>query len=233
MSSRPARRTRRWRMGVGAFTARPKLMLALAAGLTVGVACALLAPQLRPSSCTIAGWDAFCLLYLALTLPALAGRGPADIRTRAAQQDQGQAIILLMLLAACGVSLAAAGLELSLAQHARDLEKAVRIAAAIGTVAASWFVMQLVFALHYAHEFYAADPESGEDTGGLAFPGGDEPDYWDFLHFSIVIGVAAQTADIAFTNKGLRRLGTLHSLVAFVFNTLILALTINLAAGLF
>ena len=65
------------------------------------------------------------------------------------------------------------------------------------------------------------------------FPGGEPPDYWDFLHFSIVIGVAAQTADIAFTDRRLRRLGTAHSLIAFVFNTLIVALTINLVAGLF
>jgi len=93
--------------------------------------------------------------------------------------------------------------------------------------------MQVVYALHYAHEYYAADPASGKDAGGLAFPGGEPPDYWDFLHFSIIIGVAAQTADIAFTEKGLRRLGTAHSLFAFVFNTVIVALTINLLAGLF
>jgi uncharacterized membrane protein len=74
---------------------------------------------------------------------------------------------------------------------------------------------------------------AGRTPGGLAFPGGEPPDYWDFLHFSIVVGVAAQTADIAFTNKHLRRLGTAHSLIAFIFNTLIVALTINLVAGLF
>jgi uncharacterized membrane protein len=77
-----------------------------------------------------------------------------------------------------------------------------------------------------------ADGRPG-DAGGLSFPGKGAPDYWDFLHFSIVIGVASQTADIAFTDKGLRRLGTAHSLFAFAFNTVIVALTINLMAGLF
>ena len=108
-------------------------------------------------------------------------------------------------------------------------------AAAFVTVTASWFLMQVVYALHYAHAYYGAHPETGEDCGGLAFLDRPkaEPDYWDFLHFAIVIGVAAQTADIAFTDKRLRRLGTAHSVIAFVFNTLIVALTINLVAGLF
>lgn len=229
---RPLPPRRRWRIGVGAFTARPKLMVAIGLGLAVGLASAL-APDFKLSSSIIAGWDAFCAVYLGLMLRALAGQGPDEIRARSAQQDQGQAVILLLILAACAVSLAAVGLELSQAQHNHGLEKAVRVAAAFITVVGSWLVMQVVFALHYAHEFYAADPDTGEDAGGLAFPGGEAPDYWDFLHFSIVIGVASQTADVAFTSKALRRFGTFHSLIAFAFNTLILALTINLVAGLF
>lgn len=233
MSQAPAAPPRRWRLGPAAFMARPRLSLALGVGVVVGIACAVLAPQLSPSSCAIAGWNTFCLLYLGLNLTAIVREGPDEIRARADQQDEGQAMILLLVLAACAASLAASGVELSLAQHNHGAEKAVRVAAAFATVAGSWLVMQLIFALHYAHEFYAADPETGEDAGGLAFPGGEPPDYWDFLHFSIVIGVAAQTADIAFTSKRLRRLGTTHSLIAFAFNTLILALTINLMAGLF
>jgi len=222
----------RWRLGPRAFMARPRLTGALAAGAVVGLACAALTP-LAPPSCLIAGWDVFCLLYLGLTFTAIARQGPAEIRARAAQQDQGQAVILLLILAACGASLAAVGLELSLAQDDRGLEKALRVTAAFATVTGSWLVMQLVFAMHYAHEYYAVDSRTGGDSGGLAFPGNEPPDYWDFLHFSIVIGVATQTADVAFTGKRLRRLGTAHSLLGFVFNTLILALTINLVAGLF
>lgn len=224
---------RRWTLGPGAFAARPRLSVAVGIGVVVGTATALLGPGLSPSSCGIAGWDAFCAGYLVLTLTALAREGPAEIRARAAGQDQGQAVILLLILTACAVSLAAVGVELSQAQHDTGLVKTVRVTTAFVTVVGSWLVMQLVFALHYAHEYYAADPGTGTDAGGLAFPGGQAPDYWDFLHFAIVIGVASQTADIAFTGRRLRRLGTLHSLIAFVFNTLVLALTINLVAGLF
>ncbi|MFX8664596.1 DUF1345 domain-containing protein, partial [Acinetobacter baumannii] len=85
----------------------------------------------------------------------------------------------------------------------------------------------LIFALHYAHEYYA-EGDDGAVGAGLAFPGKGDPDYWDFLHFSLVIGVASQTADIAFTTKALRRIGSVHSLIAFAFNTVVLALTINL-----
>ncbi len=212
---------------------RPRLSLALGAGAAAWIGCALLAPELSVSTGAIAGWDVFCVLYLGLTLVAIAPEGPDEIRARAAHQDEGQAVILALVLAACAASLAAAGLELSQAQHAHGVMRAVRITAAFGTVAASWLVVQFIFALHYAHDYYAADSDTGEDTGGLAFPGDEPPDYWDFLHFAVVIGVAAQTADIAFTGKRLRRLGTTHSLIAFAFNTLILALTINLAAGLF
>lgn len=222
----------RWRLGPRAFMARPRLTGALTAGGGVGLACAALTPLATPS-CLIAGWNVFCLLYIGLTFAAIARQGPADIRARAAQQDQGQAVILLLILAACAASLAAVGLELSLAQHAHGWEKALRVTAAFATVTGSWLVMQIVFAMHYAHDYYAVDRETGGDFGGLAFPGNDAPDYWDFLHFSIIIGVATQTADIAITRKSLRRLGTAHSLIGFVFNTLILALTINLVAGLF
>ena len=140
-----------------------------------------------------------------------------------------------MIILAAAFSVAAVGVELSTAKGAHGLEKAWRVALAFGTVAASWFMVHLIFALHYAHEYYAPEepPVAGKVAGGLSFPGGEAPDYWDFLHFSTVIGVAAQTADIAFTSKPLRRIGTIHGIVAFTFNTVVLALTINLLAGLF
>ena len=220
--------SRRWRLGPGAFRARPRLLAAMAIGLAGGVASQLVFPGLQPASSAIAGWDIFCAIYLGLTVHAIR----RQIRAQAARQDQGQAVILLMIFAACAVSIAVVALELSGALHEHGWVKALRVATAFVTVAASWLTLQTVFALHYAHDYYARDPETGHDQGGLAFPGGEPPDYWDFLHFAVVIGVAAQTADIAFTSRPMRRLGTTHSLIAFAFNTLVLALTVNLLAGL-
>ena len=123
---------------------------------------------------------------------------------------------------------------LGLARSAFGILKMMHVGLAAMTVAVSLFLMQLVFALHYAHQYYAPDEQPGPRgrARGLKFPGNEEPDYWDFLHFAVVIGATAQTADIAFTSRSLRRIGTVHSLIAFTFNTVVLALSINLLASL-
>lgn len=223
---------RHWRVSVGVFTARPRLLVSLATGLAAGFACAGIA-HLRPLSSAIAGWDTFCLIYLGQVFAVLGGKGPDDIRARAAIEDQGGGVILALILAACVAGVGAVALELSLAKADHGALKAAHVITAFATVTLSWFLTHTVYALHYAHEYYAADPDTGADAGGLAFPGGGDPDYWDFIHFAFIIGVAAQTADIAFTDRRMRRLGTSHGLIAFTFNTLIVALTINLVAGLF
>ena len=102
---------------------------------------------------------------------------------------------------------------------------------ALVTVALSWLFVHAIFALHYAHAFYSAGAD-GRDRAGLLFPGDESPDYWDFLHFALIIGVASQTADVQIADRALRRLSTVHSITAFVFNTVILALAVNLAVGL-
>jgi uncharacterized membrane protein len=215
---------------------RPRLSWALAIGAVVWTIGVLGPFGLRWSTCAVLAWDAACLAFMFLVSPEMVRREPAQIRAKAATQDEGQGFILGFIVVAVVASLAAVGAELSLARKAVDGEKAVRVALALATVAASWAMMQLIFALHYAHEYYAPaqSPENPEAvSGGLAFPGGEEPDYWDFVHFSVVIGVASQTADIAFTSKALRRIGTLHGVAAFGFNTVVVALAINLIAGLF
>jgi uncharacterized membrane protein len=90
--------------------------------------------------------------------------------------------------------------------------------------------MHLVFALRYAHEFYTKSDD--ELQGGLDFPKEPEPDYYDFLYFSLVLGMTFQVSDVDITDRHLRRLATLQGFISFLFNTIILALTVNLAAGL-
>ncbi|PZQ65754.1 MAG: DUF1345 domain-containing protein [Phenylobacterium zucineum] len=218
---------------LGVVMSRPRLSTATIVGAVVSMGVHLAEPQLRPSTAFTAGWNAFCLVFLLSMTWAIRGTGPDHIRARAAREDEGRHLILGLVLAASVASLIAIAGELSLAKQSHGVVQAAHVAAAFWTVTASWLTVQAIFALHYAHEYYTARGKGRQDAGGLAFPGGEAPDYWDFLHFSIVIGVAAQTADIAITAKGLRRLATLHSLVAFAFNTVVVALTINLLAGLF
>lgn len=226
----------RW---LGPLHSRPRLLGGIATGLAVAILLAVVPNALRLSTRAILAWDAgaIAFIFLITQLMRRCSR-PDQLRREAAQQDEGQHFILATVLIAAAASLGAIAAELSLAKGEHGLEKAIRVALAFGTVALSWFVVQVIFALHYAHEFYAPemaelDKDRNGIAGGLGFPGDEEPDYWDFVHFAVVIGVAAQTADISFKSKLLRRIGTIHGVVAFTFNTVVLALTINLLASLF
>jgi uncharacterized membrane protein len=220
---------------IGPLRSRPRLVGAIAVGAIVGAGLGFIPNPLQLSSRVILSWDAACTWFIAASLLGMSGMKGSDIRSQAAQQDDGAGMILGLVLLASAASLGAVGVELSLAKGDHDLAKIVRVFLALATVCLSWFVAQLIFALHYAHKFYSAtsaDPDS-PIARGLKFPEGGDPDYWDFLHFSVIIGVASQTADISFDSKRLRRIGTVHSLLAFAFNTIVVALTINLWAGVF
>lgn len=228
---RATRRRADWRLSPALIMARPRLSGAAVVGLAMG-ATLLFGFHLRASTSVILSWDTFCLAFLAAAFFMVADESPEAMSARAATQDEGQGIILLLITLATAASLSAVAAELVLVKGAKPPIYALHAALAVGTVAVSWLVMQVVLALHYAHEYYAAG-DDGAPMGGLQFPGVEAPDYWDFLHFAIIIGVASQTADICIADRRLRRLGTVHSLISFVFNTLIIALTINLVAGLF
>ena len=230
MSKMPQVRLPSW---FGPFSARPRLVFSAAGGLAGGLAAHVLV-GLQPSTSAIVGWDVLCLAFIGSLLWNMAQCSIVQIRARAAQDDEGRAMILTVVLTATVIAIAAVALELSLAKEAHGLERALRVALAFVTVALSWFMAHLIFAVHYAHGFYSAhEPGAAIASGGLHFPGDEEPDYWDFLHFAVIIGVAAQTADIEILAKPLRRLCTVHALFSFAFNTVIVALTINLLAGLF
>ncbi len=186
------------------------------------------------STRAIFAWDATWAWFVTAVLIMMANCDKTVIRARAATQDEGRHMILGLAVFAAAASLAAIGWELSLAKSAHGWMKVARMGLAFVTIAGSWTFVQVVFALHYAHDYYFDPDGDGKlpHRGGLAFPHDNTPDYWDFLHFAVVIGVACQTADVAFTSKPMRRTGTWHGVVAFVFNTVLLALTINLLAGL-
>lgn len=230
MTARPTRPLHRrlWRT----FASRPHLTGGLIVGLLAWAGLSVAPDIVRWSTRSILAWDLGGLWFIAGMLLHMRGQSADDMRATVASQDEGQGMILGIVLAASVASLGSIAAELGLARGATGAILALRASLAMATVAISWFLVQLIFALHYGHEYYRRGGGSGCDAGGLSFPGGEEPDYWDLVHFAVVIGVAAQTADVAFTSKTQRRIGTAHSLIAFVFNTGVLALTINLLAGL-
>ena len=202
------------------------LLLALGVAVAVGI---LTPGHWRGLTRAAAGWDAGVALYVVITIVRVARTGSTDgIRRRAAElDDAGSAVLPLSLLAAIA-SIAIVVGEAATAPESRAASTATLV---LATVALSWCFIHLIFAQHYAHGFYGPG-ERGKDRGGLIFPGETEPDYWDFIHFALIIGVACQTADIQIADRRLRRIASIHSVTAFIFNTVILALGVNFAVSL-
>ncbi len=175
----------------------------------------------------LAAWDCSTGLYLVLALSMMARSDIEKIRDRAAGQDEGRMVILGLTTVTALVSLAGVMVELALAKTYKGHDGWLHIALAGITVVLSWSFLHTIFAVHYAHEYYSF-PEQGLD-----FPGGEPPDYWDFAYYSFTIGTACATADVNVTDRRMRRITALHSIVSFFFNTTILALTVNIGAGFF
>jgi len=210
--------------------ARPRLWLCCVAGVLVGF---LLPHTLSSAAITraIIAWNVTTCLYLVLGGIMMMRATPEQIRVRACIQDEGQWLILLLVVLASVASVSAIIAELSIAKELSGATKFVHIGLAGFTIFSSWAFTHMMFALHYAHDYYVECTH--RRTPGLQFPGDEPPSYGDFLYFSFVIGTSGQTADVNFTTGAMRRIGLLHCVLAFFFNTPILALTINIAAGLF
>ena len=124
--------------------------------------------------------------------------------------------------------MAAIGIELFGIHDVPSGDQAFHLLISGITILCSWFFVHTIWAVHYAHEFYGDEGE----RRGLDFPKEDEPDYWDFLYFSFNMGAAAQTSDVAVLSRNMRRLVLAHTILAFLFNTMIFALAVNVGASL-
>lgn len=210
------------------FIARPKILVAIAIGLVAY----LILPQSLPAAArTTLAWNAGALSYLLTVFWIMMGQDTAAIRLRAAEHDENAVVIPIIVTAAIAACLLAVAGVLSEAKTAGD-SKSYYLLLAGGTIVLSWFVMQVVFTIHYAHEFYAPR-DSGEPAETcIGFAGDEKPDYWDFLYFSVTIGATSQTSDTEVCSSKMRRLVTMHGIISFFFNTIVLALMINIAASL-
>jgi len=178
----------------------------------------------------IVAWNAMAWLYLILASLMIKSTSHAQMKLRAKKQNEGKYVVLTMVVIAAIVSLGAIVLELGIVKEISGFIRSAHIALTILTILSSWAFTQTMFALHYAHDFYSAIDKGKE--GGLSFPNQKLPDYMDFLYFSCVIGTSGQTADVSFTSQSMRKIGLIHSVLAFFFNTSLVALMINIASGL-
>jgi uncharacterized membrane protein len=210
--------------------ARPRLYIATAIAVAVGILSPLCIAAHGVTRMLIA-WNTGAVLYVVLAATMMSRSSSQKMRYRAQLQDDGRIAVLVLACLAAIASLAAMAGELTISKELHGVPKGAHIALAVCTVLSSWAFIQVMFALHYAHDYYAAACQ-GRPVG-LRFPDDEHPDYGDFFYFSAIIGTSGQTADVAFVSKPMRRIGSLHCILAYLFNTTVLALVINIAASLF
>jgi len=173
----------------------------------------------------MAGFDLGALVFLLSCLPLLNNQA-RQMREAARRNDANRAALLALTAAVMAVIFVAVASEVMQKQAPTPYS----IALSVVTLALTWLFSNVIYALHYAHMFYT-EGEGGKDTGGLDFPGTKEPDYWDFLYFSVCLGMTFQTSDVDMTSRHFRRISIFHCLAAFVFNLGVLAFSINILGG--
>jgi uncharacterized membrane protein len=198
-----------------------RVLLALLAGILVSV----LVPIVLLEARLLAAWLAGALTYLVIVWWGVGGLDATKTQLRASSLDPGAAALYALVVVTSWVSLGGVLLVTDAAGALTGVARWGHIGLALGALAATWLLLQTVFALRYARRYYR------DDTQGLEFPGQGAPDYLDFAYFSAVIGMTSQTADVGVAQAAMRRLVLLHGLVSFGFNLLVLALTINLVAS--
>ena len=210
--------------------ARPRIFIATIVAITVAV---FLPTDLASHLVTrlLIAWNAGTCLYVVLAAIMMINSSHHHMRHRAQLQDDGQLIILLLVVVSSIASLVAIAAELAVVKEMHGLVRIGHITLAGVTVLSSWAFIQTMFALHYAHDYYAALSQ-GRPVG-LQFPEDNTPDYGDFFYFAAVIGTSGQTADVSFASKPMRRIGSVHCILAYLFNTTVLALLINIGASMF
>lgn len=199
--------------------------------LLLGMVAMALAP-LRPVDRMLLGGDLFFAGYLAMTAWHVRRVTVADLRLHEGEDDEGGRLVLLLAVGSVLLSLVA--VIGTLTGHAGAGDAGVGrpwTALAVASVPLAWATLHMVLAFHYAGCFYTRQ-QDGEDAGGLDFPGERQPEIGDFIYFSYTLGMTAQTSDVAITSTGLRRIATVHAALSFFFNTVILALAVNLAVTL-
>jgi uncharacterized membrane protein len=218
------------------LTARGRLIAALAVGVAFYAVTALpaLSAWLDSWPLRVAlSWDLVTIVYLVMAYVMMRNPDRARIRWRAKVIDIRLPEIVAVGLLAGSFSLFSVAIVLA---HTRGLPLESQIAHySIGviTVVLSWISLHTIFAVHYAHIFYdpAEHPAPDKVRGGLEFPDEPEPDYWDFVYFSVVIGMTCQVSDVQVSGRHMRHLVTAQGVIAFFYNTVVLALAVNIAAS--
>ncbi len=192
----------------------------------------LLPAHLSTATHAVVAWDTGVIIFLALISLLLITGSHHRIANDAARMQEGEWTIFALTIGAAIFSLLAVLGEYAALKDARGAIRNLHLVLVTITLLASWLMVHTTFALRYAHEFYSHDVSVDAFDAGLDFPNEKAPDYLDFIYFALVLGMTFQVSDVQITSRKMRRLATLHGLLSFLFSTIIIALTVNLAASL-
>jgi uncharacterized membrane protein len=211
---------------------RPRLFIGLAAGLLAEAVLIAVPSPLTGLQRGILSWDIGCIVFLVSCAWMFSTERMARMSADAKAQQEGEWTIFALTVGATFASFAAIIGEFSMSKDVAASIRNAHVALVAVTLLLSWLMTHTLFALRYAHEYYSWDDEMGAVEKGLEFPGDEPPDYWDFFYFALVLGMTFQVSDVQIKSRKLRRVATLHGLLGFLFNTVILALSVNIGAGL-
>ncbi|WP_417428985.1 DUF1345 domain-containing protein [Halpernia sp.] len=177
-------------------------------------------------------WVAFAIVFLILNWVIVFKRNLEGIR-RKAREDDGSAIFVFLIILISSVASMFAILLLITSKDDAVRETSYYLPTVISAMILAWATVHTQFLFHYAHEYYDEDENGNKKQAeGLDFPGDEDPDYLDFAYYSFCIGCTFQVSDVETTSKKLRNITLVHSLISFFMNTFVVALTINIIAGL-
>lgn len=214
--------------GIGRRIAPPRF-LAWLGGLLIALAAEWHGPG-DPWRTFLIGFDVVTALFLLSLLPLLRDHSAARIAAHAQANAANRPLMLIVTLAVAAVVVLAVAVELGAVPAGEPTPTATAVLV-IATLACAWTFANVIYALHYAHLYYSPGGAAGGYARGLDFNQPGDPDYFDFLHFALIIGMTFQTADVTNSTRAIRRASTGHSLAAFVFNIGILAFVVNLIAS--
>lgn len=207
----------------------PKLLICL--GIAFIVYAALLVSHIDFLTHLMISWDTFSLCMIVMTWFTFSITQPAQIREQSKIQDTSRTVIFFLVLIATIASFLAV-LLLLFSKHLFKNAEIFHLSIALAGMVLSWFLIHTIYTLRYAHIFYGDDQiDPTTHAGGLIFPGNKKPEYLDFAYFSFVLGMTFQVSDVQITSKYIRRMAMWHGLLSFGYNTVMIALTINVIAG--
>ncbi|WP_199560826.1 DUF1345 domain-containing protein [Mucilaginibacter hurinus] len=177
-------------------------------------------------------WLGFCLTHLVFSWTTILSCEASQIRKTAKRQDTGRTAISVFILVASSISFIALAILMGSIKGFGKDGLTGHIILAITSVLSAWLLIHTNYIFRYAHLYYSGVHGNQDTTGGLDFPEDTEPDYLDFTYFSFVIGTTSQVSDVSITSKRIRKVVCLHGILSFAFNTIIVALSINIISGL-